>query len=67
MTSLDGVALYPIITLLIFMLIFLGAVYLALRAKRPYLHEMEQLPLEDGTVNDELRITNYENSPKAAA
>lgn len=49
MTSLDGVEWYPIITLIIFMLIFVGAIYLALRAKRPYLDEMEQLPLEDGS------------------
>ncbi len=47
MTSLDGIAIYPILTLLIFMSIFLGAVYLALRAKKTFVAEMESLPLND--------------------
>lgn len=49
MTSLDGVSIYPIITLILFMAIFLGAVYLAVRAKKSFVAEMENLPLEDGS------------------
>jgi cytochrome c oxidase cbb3-type subunit IV len=52
MTSLDGIEIYPIITLLLFMTIFLGAIYLAFRAKKSHISEMGELPFHDGSSDD---------------
>ena len=52
------IQLVGVISVLLFVLVFCGAVVLAWRAKRPFLSEMESLPLEDGAGPDNKRGEN---------
>lgn len=45
--SIDGVSIYPIITLLIFVTIFVLAVILVMSKDRKTINEIKNLPLED--------------------
>lgn len=45
--SIDGVSIYPILTLLIFVTIFVLAVFLVYSKSKKTIDEIKQLPLED--------------------
>ena len=45
--SIDGVSIYPIITLLIFVTIFVLAVILVMAKDKKTIDEIKNLPLED--------------------
>jgi hypothetical protein len=44
--SIEFVTLYPIVALLLFLSVFIGAVVWALRADQEYISRMEELPLD---------------------
>ncbi|MGB8705222.1 MAG: CcoQ/FixQ family Cbb3-type cytochrome c oxidase assembly chaperone [Gillisia sp.] len=44
--NIDGVAIYPIISLLIFFIFFLGLFLWVFTAKKEHVKEMSELPLE---------------------
>lgn len=46
LTGIDGVALYPIISLLIFVLFFIAVVTYAIKMKRKDVDELSQIPFE---------------------
>ena len=48
--SIEGVGLYPVITLLLFLVVFVAVGLWALFANRDYLNHMKQLPLEDSDL-----------------
>lgn len=48
--TIDGVAIYPLIGLLIFAAIFVGLVWYLVKLDKKTVQKMSQLPLEDGTV-----------------
>ncbi len=50
-TSIEGVGLYPIITLILFLVVFVAVGLWALFANREYLDHMKQLPLEDSDLS----------------
>ncbi len=56
MTSMDGIEIYPIISLSIFFLFFTGLVIYALGMNKSYVTEMSNFPLTDDveTQNQEL-------------
>jgi cbb3-type cytochrome oxidase subunit 3 len=49
--SLNGVDVYGDIGLVIFVVIFLGAVLFALKANKGYIDELAALPLNDSSKN----------------
>ena len=44
--SIPGVGTFPVISLLLFFAVFVGVLVWVVRAKKPYLDKMENLPLE---------------------
>jgi cytochrome c oxidase cbb3-type subunit IV len=54
--SIEGVEIYPIISLLVFVVFFAGLLVWVLRVDKSYIKEMELLPLEE----KEKRGENYE-------
>lgn len=47
LTSIDGIEIYPIVSLLIFFTFFVGLGIYALRADRKKIDEVKQLPLDE--------------------
>ena len=57
--QINGVQIFPIISLVIFFTFFGLITYLALTAKKEYIEEMKNLPLDD---DDDLHYDNIKNS-----
>ncbi len=53
LSSIGGVQLYPIITLLLFFCAFLGVVIWALRMRKQEVVRLSRLPLDDSTTVDD--------------
>ncbi len=51
--SIDGVAIFPIITLLIFFTVFVVMLVLVFRLPKKKIEEISQLPLDDNNNNKE--------------
>jgi cytochrome c oxidase cbb3-type subunit 4 len=49
--SINGVDLYPKVALALFLTVFIAMVVFALKADKNYIHELEQLPLDDDKKN----------------
>jgi cytochrome c oxidase cbb3-type subunit 4 len=60
LTGIDGVALYPILSLLIFVLFFAVVLTLAIRMKKNEVDELSNIPL-DLDNQDEALQNNYTN------
>ncbi|WP_428659134.1 cbb3-type cytochrome c oxidase N-terminal domain-containing protein [Runella sp.] len=50
--TIDGVAIYPLIGLLIFTGIFIGLIWYIIRMDKQTIQKMSNMPLEDGTVKN---------------
>ena len=50
--SIDGVATYPMISLLIFFVFFVLLFWWVFTARKAYIEEVSQLPLEDNNQNN---------------
>lgn len=48
---MTGADIYPNIGIVLFMIVFFGMVWFALRADKEYIHELEQIPLNDSEPN----------------
>jgi hypothetical protein len=46
--QIGGVEIYPIISLVIFFVLFTAVAYLSLTAKKEYIDEMKQMPFNEG-------------------
>ncbi|MBL4745509.1 MAG: CcoQ/FixQ family Cbb3-type cytochrome c oxidase assembly chaperone [Flavobacteriaceae bacterium] len=49
--TIDGVAIYPIISLLLFLGVFLGMLFFVFRMKKSNIEEVSKFPLESNTIN----------------
>ncbi|MBT8263532.1 MAG: CcoQ/FixQ family Cbb3-type cytochrome c oxidase assembly chaperone [Bacteroidia bacterium] len=49
--NIDGVAIYPIISLLIFFVFFLLLFWWVFTAKKKYIEEVSNIPLEEDNTN----------------
>lgn len=49
LSDLSGIELYGIVSVLLFFLVFSGAIVFALLKKKPFLNYMGALPLSDGS------------------
>lgn len=45
--SISGIDIYPNVALAIFLVVFAGMIWFALRADKQYIHELEQIPFKD--------------------
>lgn len=50
--NIDGVAIYPIISLLIFFTFFVALYWWVITAKKDHVDEMSNIPLEDDTTQN---------------
>jgi hypothetical protein len=57
LSSIENVAIYPIITIILFMLVFVGAVLWIVTRDKEYISEMESVPLD----NENNFLNNSEN------
>lgn len=51
-SSIDGIEIYPIISFIIFFVFFLAVTYFVISAKKSYIEELSNIPLEDGEENN---------------
>ena len=58
LSSIDNVAIYPVITLILFFTVFIGAVIWIITRDKEYITELENIPLENENYN---KITENEN------
>jgi len=54
--SINGVQIYPIISLILFFTVFGGMTFWAIRLRRPYIRHMGNLPLEDNSSLDHKEV-----------
>lgn len=54
--NIEGVEIYPIISLLIFFVFFVALFWWVITAKKAHINEVSNIPLEDETMNTK----NYE-------
>jgi len=52
--SLDGVTVYPVISLVVFILFFVVILIWMIKADKNYIKTMSDLPLEDNSLNSGL-------------
>lgn len=50
--TLEGISVYPIIALMIFLAFFTALVFFALKANKNYLEELSNIPLDNPNQND---------------
>ncbi len=50
--SIDGIEIYPILSLAIFGLFFVAMLIWVIKVDKKYIHDMSELPLSDGSSND---------------
>ncbi len=53
LTGIDGVEIYPLISLFIFTVFFTVVIFMVIRMKRNEVVELSEIPLEDGTKQDQ--------------
>ncbi|WP_186756840.1 MULTISPECIES: cbb3-type cytochrome c oxidase subunit 3 [Echinicola] len=51
LTSIENVEIYPILSLLIFVLFFIGVAWWVVKADKQYIDHMKSLPMEDDNPN----------------
>ncbi len=54
--NIDGVAIYPIISLLIFFIFFVLLFWWVVTAKKQYIKEVSNIPLEEDNTNNNLQL-----------
>lgn len=54
MDSIEGIEIFPIISLLIFFTFFVGLFYWVFTAKKEYIKSVSDLPLEQDNQNDHI-------------
>ncbi len=52
--NIDGVAIYPIISLLIFFIFFVGLFFWVITMKKSHIEEVSNIPLENDQNNQSL-------------
>ncbi len=61
LTTIDGVNIYPIFSLLVFVLFFVVMIYRVVRMKKNYIEELGNLPFEDNLVTDDVHTLDPKN------
>ena len=53
MSTISGITIFPLISMVLFFLIFLGIVFWTFKADKSYLKKMSELPLDSTMKNGE--------------
>jgi hypothetical protein len=61
LSSIENVSIYPIITLIIFFTIFVGAVIWIYTRDKDYISELENIPLDNNNFNKNSENENESN------
>lgn len=61
-SRIEGIAVYPVISLIVFSILFVIAVVWVFRLDKKYISRMENLPLETNFDNNSEGIKIYNNS-----
>jgi hypothetical protein len=61
LSSIENVSIYPVITLIIFLTVFIGAVIWILTRDKEYISELENIPLDNSTFNKNSENENEKN------
>lgn len=61
LSSIENVAIYPIITLIIFFTVFVGAVIWITTRDKEYISELENIPLDNDNFNKNTENENESN------
>jgi hypothetical protein len=61
LSSIDNVAIYPVITLVLFFTVFIGAVIWIITRDKEYITELENIPLENENYNKKTENENEVN------
>ena len=60
MTDIEGIEIYPIISLLIFFLFFTALTWWVVSSKKEYIDKVSHIPFEEDTL-DNKKNSQYEN------
>ena len=63
-SRIDGIAVYPIISLIVFSILFIATIVWVIRLDKKYLTRMENLPLDSDFDNNSEEIKFYNNPEK---
>ncbi len=61
LSSIENVSIYPVITLIIFLAVFIGAVIWIVTRDKEYISELENIPLENSNFNKNSENENEKN------
>jgi uncharacterized membrane protein len=61
LTTIDGVNIYPIFSLVVFVLFFVVMIYRVVKMKKNYIDEMGRLPFEDNLETNDVQATDAKN------
>ncbi len=58
LSSIENVGIYPVITLIIFSMVFFGAIFWILTRDKEYISELENIPLDNDNFSNNLEKKN---------
>jgi cytochrome c oxidase cbb3-type subunit 4 len=61
LTTIDGVNIYPIFSLVVFVVFFTVMIYRVVRMKKNYIDEMGQMPIEDNLETNDVHAVDSKN------
>ena len=61
LSSIDNVGIYPVITLILFFAVFVGAVVWIYTRDKDYITKLENIPLENENINKNIENENESN------
>lgn len=61
LTTMDGVNIYPIISLLVFVTFFIVMIYRVVRMKKNYIDEMGNMPIENNLETNDVQDPGAKN------
>ena len=61
LSSIENISIYPLITMILFFTVFVGAVIWIVTRDKEYISELEQIPLDNDTFNNNTENENESN------
>jgi cytochrome c oxidase cbb3-type subunit 3 len=61
LSSIENVGIYPVITLIVFFTVFVGAVIWIYTRDKDYISKLENIPLENDNINKNIENKNESN------
>ena len=61
LSSIENVGIYPVITLILFFAVFVGAVVWIYTRDKDYITKLENIPLENENINKNIENENESN------